>query len=118
MQVEIIHRNVRVTTEQKEWIDRRMHFALGRFAGRVRHASIIFSDINGSRGGVDKKCRLVVTLNPQGEIVLEEVATNIEAALSMIADRASRTVARQLDRQKETRTSRDLPSTVETIAVT
>jgi putative sigma-54 modulation protein len=107
MQIDIVHRNVCVTSEQKQWINRRMHFALGRFAGRVRQASLVFSDINGARGGIDKTCRLFVTLSPAGEIVLEEVAGNIEAAVSIIADRAARTISRQLDRQKDLHVPRD-----------
>ena len=107
MQTNIVHRNVSVTPDQKVWIDRRMQFALGRFAGRVRAASLVFSDINGARGGIDKKCRLLVTLSPVGVIVLEEMGSNIEAAVSMIADRASRTIARQLERHKEVQVPRD-----------
>lgn len=117
MQIDIVHRNVCVTSEQKMWIDRRMHFALGRFAGRVRQASLVFSDINGARGGIDKKCRLLVTLNPLGEVVFEEMASNIEAAVSIIADRASRTIARQLERHKDVQVPRDQTIKVETEAV-
>jgi putative sigma-54 modulation protein len=117
MQIDIVHRNVCVTNEQKLWIDRRMHFALGRFTGRVRQASLVFSDINGARGGIDKKCRLFVTLCPVGEIVLEEMACNIEAAVSIIADRASRTLSRQLDRQKDQHGPRDQTIRVKTEAV-
>ena len=117
MQVDIVHRNVSVTPDQKVWIDRRMQFALGRFAGRVRHASLVFCDINGARGGIDKKCRLLVTLSPVGEIVLEEMASNIEAAVSIVADRASRTIARQLERHKEVQVPRDQTIKGETEAV-
>lgn len=117
MQIEIVHRNVCVTREQKVWIDRRMHFALARFDGRVRQASLVFSDVNGARGGIDKKCRMLVTLAPQGEIVLEEMASNIEAAVSIVADRASRTIARQLERQKDVQVPREQTIKVETEAV-
>lgn len=107
MRIDIVHRNVCVTSDQKIWIDRRMQYALGRFAGRIRQASLVFSDINGARGGVDKTCRLLVTLSPLGEIVLEERACSIERAVSLIADRASRTIARQLERSREVQVPRD-----------
>ncbi|MFO1006208.1 MAG: HPF/RaiA family ribosome-associated protein [Planctomycetaceae bacterium] len=108
MQIDLVHRNVRVTLEQKEWVQRRMHFALGRFSGRIRCVTLVFSDINGCRGGVDKKCRVVVVLSPQGEIVLEEIATNIEAAVATIADRVARAISRTLDRQFNFHAARDL----------
>jgi len=34
----------------------RLEFALGRFAGRVRSVSVSLTDLNGPRGGLDKKC--------------------------------------------------------------
>lgn len=101
MQIDLVHRNVCVTQEQKEWIQRRIHFALGRFSSRIRHTCLIFSDINGARGGIDKKCRISVALSPQGEIMIEETAANIEAAVAVIADRVARAISRTLGRRQD-----------------
>ncbi|RLS37969.1 MAG: HPF/RaiA family ribosome-associated protein [Planctomycetota bacterium] len=107
MLIDVVHRNVRVTQEQKEWIQRRIDFALSRFARRIRRVSLIFSDINGARGGVDKKCRIVVTLSPQGEIMIDETAVNIEAAVAVISDRVARAISRTLERRQDLHVPRE-----------
>ena len=40
----------------------RLRFALGRFADRVRSLTVRLSDINGPRGGRDKRCTIAVRL--------------------------------------------------------
>lgn len=107
MQIDIVHRNVRVTQEQKEWIQRRIHFALSRFARRIRRVTLVFSDINGARGGVDKKCRFVVMLSPHGEIMIDETAVNIEAAVAAISDRVARAISRTLERRNDMNVPRE-----------
>jgi putative sigma-54 modulation protein len=76
----------------------RLAFALGRFAGRVRSVSVSLTDLNGPRGGLDKKCLIAVRLEkPSGVVVVEEVDTDEAVAVSRAAERASRAVARAID---------------------
>ena len=58
MQVEI--RGMGVTRSDALWahVERRARFALGRFADRVVRVKIQLADVNGPRGGVDKRCRV------------------------------------------------------------
>lgn len=101
MLIEVSHRNVALDEKQREWVERRLQFALGRFAARVRRVSVVFSDINGPRGGVDKRCRLRVLLIPDGEVVLEDIDSSVETVIAMISERAARSVARRLERQND-----------------
>ncbi|MBS1819320.1 MAG: HPF/RaiA family ribosome-associated protein [Acidobacteria bacterium] len=76
---------------------RRLEFALGRFAGRVRTLTVRLKDLNGPRGGPDKHCQIAVRLErPRRVIVIEDVDTEPEAAISRAAERASRAVARAI----------------------
>ena len=101
MLIELRKRNVPVESETRAWIDRRVHFALGRFAARIRRVAVIVSDINGVRGGTDKQCRLRIWLVPKGELVVEDVGLSVEAVVANAVDRAARSVARWLERQRE-----------------
>lgn len=74
---------------------RRLEFALGRFADRVRSTSVRLTDLNGPRGGLDKQCRVLVRLAwPKRLIVVEEVDADGPAAISHAAARVARAVSR------------------------
>ena len=101
MLIEVSNRNVTLDEKLREWVERRLQFALGRFASRIRRVSVVFSDINGIRGGVDKKCRLRVVLIPDGEVIVEDTDASVESVIAMISERAARSVARKLERRND-----------------
>lgn len=79
-------------------VHKRLDFALGRFAGRVRSLTVRLKDLNGPRGGVDKQCQIAIRLDrPRRTIVIEELDAEPEAAIGRAAQRASRAVARAVD---------------------
>ena len=51
MLIEVTKRSVMLAEGVREWIERRLQFALGRFSPRIRRVSVIVSDVNGNRGG-------------------------------------------------------------------
>ena len=51
-------RNVAVTEPFRTYVDRRVRLVLGRFGRKVAHVTVRFTDVNGTRGGVDKLCRV------------------------------------------------------------
>ena len=73
---------------------RRLEFALGRFAARVRSLTVRLADLNGPRGGVDKHCLVAIRLtSPRRLIVIEDTDSEAEVAIARAADRAGRVVA-------------------------
>ena len=101
MLIELRKRNVRIESETRAWIERRVHFALGRLAARIRCVMVSVSDINGDRGGTDKQCRVRISLIPKGEVVVEDVGLSVEAVVANAVERAARSGARWLERQRE-----------------
>jgi len=79
-------------------VERRLHFALGRFGGRVRQATVRLSDLNGPRGGVDKACRIAVRLPASPDLVVEDADGDLYVAIDRAAERAGRSVGRHLAR--------------------
>ena len=76
----------------------RLEFSLGRFAGRVRSVSVSLTDLNGPRGGIDKKCLIAVRLErPPRVIVIEDVDADAAVVVSRAAERAARAVSRAID---------------------
>lgn len=56
MNVDIRWKRARRSRTIEEHARRRLGFALDRFAERIRNVSLRFEDINGPRGGLDKRC--------------------------------------------------------------
>jgi putative sigma-54 modulation protein len=84
-------------------VERRIGFALARFSDQLGSVLVRLDDVNGPRGGVDKRCRVLLRGPTLGERVVEEVdsawATVIDRALSV----AGRNVARALERGRDER---------------
>ncbi len=74
-----------------------------RFASHVRRVSLVISDQNGPRGGNDTRCILRVTLDGLPEVVVEETQATVEQAVGMALARASRAVARSVERRRRHR---------------
>ena len=102
MRVSVSGDHVKVTTGLREYIDRRLYFALGRFGPAIDHVSVRVGDINGPRGGVDKHCQIVVKLRASGSnpIAVDDTDEDLRAAVSQASNRAGRTVARALERRR------------------
>ncbi|MGE3512250.1 MAG: HPF/RaiA family ribosome-associated protein [Vicinamibacterales bacterium] len=84
-------------SDVSEQVQKRLEFAMGRFAGRVRSLSVRLTDLNGPRGGVDKKCLIAVRLDrPRRVIVIEDVDADESALVGRAADRAARAVSRAI----------------------
>ncbi len=102
MQFSVSGDRVKVTTSLREYIDRRLHFALGRFGPAIDHVSVRVADVNGPRGGVDKHCQIVVKLRASGSnpIAVDDNDEDLYAALVRASNRAGRTVARAVERKQ------------------
>jgi ribosomal subunit interface protein len=77
---------------------RRVHLALGRFAPRLGHIHVRLSDVNGPRGGDDKRCHVNVAVRGAREVSIDEVHADMYAAIDQAVTRAAHAVARHLDR--------------------
>ncbi len=80
--------------------ERRLAFALGRFARRIEQVRVRFTDLNGPRGGVDKRCAIECNLGPHGAVVIEETDADLYTAIDRASHRVKVAVRRKLDRVK------------------
>ena len=86
---------------------KRLEFALGRFADRVRSLTVRLTDVNGPRGGPDKRCLIAVRLTRPGRvIVIEDVDADHNVAISRAAERTSRAVSRAVQSARDWRVLR------------
>ncbi len=84
----------------------RIRFALRRRTALVPRARVQFSDINGPRGGVDKRCKLELSTLGSGVLVTASLARDWRTALDLALGRATHALALSLDRTQKPSRSR------------
>lgn len=100
MQIEIQSRNFPLTNALRSHAERRLRFALTSCNDQIQWIVMRLSDINGPRGGFDKRCHLQVVLSGLPDVVIEDTEADLYVAIDRAADRAGRTLIRRIDRQK------------------
>ena len=105
MRMVVQSRKLAITENLYRSLERRVHFALSRFNQRIRAVFVTLEDVNGPRGGVDKRCQVVVQLGSPRESFHRRYGRGFESAIAHATERAGRAVSRQLDRWNCTRTS-------------
>ena len=114
MHIDIQTHDFSLTKALRNHAERRLRFALTRCDDHIQRVVMRLSDINGPRGGEDKRCRLQVILAGLPDVVIEDVEADLYVAIDRATDRAGRTVVRKIDRQQTlTRRSRPLESEIQ-----
>ena len=86
------------SVQMRDFATKRMRFALRRLSTFVPRAKVQFSDINGPRGGVDKRCQVELTTEKVGTVVIASLARDWRTALDHSLGRATRVLTRSLQR--------------------
>jgi putative sigma-54 modulation protein len=81
-------------------VRRRLGFGLTRHSARVARVVVRLGDENGPRGGVDKFCRIQIHLVDAAKVVISDCGPELYAVIDRASDRASRTVAKRLERAR------------------
>lgn len=79
----------------------RIRFVLRRLATLVPRAKVQFSDVNGPRGGVDKRCQIELSTEAVGTVVIASLARDWRTALDRSLGRAARVLTRSLQRSQK-----------------
>jgi putative sigma-54 modulation protein len=86
----------------KGYVERRLHFALGRFGDRVGAIAVrIMED------GRSAHCRISTELRPFGRVSVDEVDADMFAAIDRATGRIGRVFGRELERARDARVSRE-----------
>lgn len=86
---------------------RRARFVMRRLSWLVARAKVELSDINGPRGGVDKRCHVEIKSDALGTVVITSLARDWRSALDNALTRAARTLIRSWRRGRSHARSRD-----------
>lgn len=100
MQIEIEARNFPLTQALRSHAERRLRSALTCCGDHIRRVAVRLSDVNGPRGGADKRCRLQVVPADLPDVVVEDVEADLYVAIDRATDRAGRTLVRKIERRR------------------
>jgi ribosome-associated translation inhibitor RaiA len=85
--------------ENRAYIRRKIGRRLGKFADSIERVSVRTEDMNGPRGGVDRLCRIKVTLGGLPAVVFEarnaKLNAAVDAAIAGVATAVRRSVQRR-----------------------
>jgi hypothetical protein len=94
--------NFPLSVDGRERVLQRTEQKLGRFGKVVRDATITVDDINGPKGGPDVRCMARIRLSHLPDVVIEEKADTIGAALHAL-DRAVHAISRAISKRQTVR---------------
>ena len=110
MKIEVRFRDLESSEALKSHAVRRVEMSLDRFADELTEVVVQLSDVNGPKGGLDKKCQLTLRGPKLGAFTVYELSGDVASAVDAACELASRTVARELERSRTDRRSARLPS--------
>lgn len=91
--------------ELRTLAERRVRQALKRLAWLAPRARVHLSDINGPRGGIDKRCQVELTTDGGRPIVVTSLARDWFSALQSALTRATRALLQNWQRTRKLPTS-------------
>jgi ribosome-associated translation inhibitor RaiA len=81
----------------------RSEFVFRRLAWLISRATVSLSDINGPRGGVDKRCQVEVQVDRERTVVATSIARDWRGAIDLALAKAVKTLVRKRGNLKPTR---------------
>lgn len=100
MVFEINNRQAGMDREVIRKVNRMLRFSLSRFDGVISRVKARFFDVNGPKGGTDKRCLVSVKLRTSGQVAVLGDGSNFVDALSNCLDRLVRATRREIDRRR------------------
>ena len=104
-QIDVVIRDARpdIMDALRDYVTRRLSFALRSVAHRVRRVTVRFSDLNGPRRGVDSRCSMMVALAGGRTVFVDATTAWPFASASLAAHRVSKALHRDVERGRSRR---------------
>jgi len=100
MDINIFDGPIKTSNAQRDHILARVGAAAARLEGASGTIDVRMIDLNGPKGGVDKRCSIVLTPPGLATIRVEEQASDYYAAIDAASATLKRVVAKALEKTK------------------
>jgi putative sigma-54 modulation protein len=105
MKTEVRFRGLEPSDALRDHAAQRIHSHLSRFSNEVTNVLVRISDVNGPKGGLDKRCQVTVRGSRFGSATVDELSGDAYSAVDMAAERIGRSIGRELERVRSVRRS-------------
>lgn len=106
-----------LTDPLEEFTLNRIRQGLGARLNNIVNVRVGLSDINGPKGGEDKRCKVHISLPQQRDVVVEDTQTDMYQAIGNAMHRAKRTLNRRRAKLRaRTKTNRAERNSIEPVA--
>ncbi len=100
MKTDIRLRGLPDAVELRAHAQRQLHFHLSRFSSAVDEVEVRVSDVNGPKGGLDKRCQIFARLKRGKSVTLSVSGADARGAIDYATERTVRMIARELARSR------------------
>jgi ribosomal subunit interface protein len=100
MKIQIRFRGMETSDALTDYAMRRARQHLSRFDSRVSDVTVRFTDVNGPKGGSDKRCQLTASGPRLGTVNLSTMHWDLYSGLDLALDRLDQVIGRSLDRAR------------------
>ena len=98
MQVRLFDGPMRTSEAEFQYVLERIGSVARRLLGRDADVAVRLTDVNGPRGGVDKRCSIQLACARRGRLSIEECARTYYGAIDAAAATLKRALTRSLER--------------------
>lgn len=100
MPIDIQTRGFTLTDSMEQFIQRHVDHMRGRRHENISTFELHLSDINGPRGGADKRCRLLIRPRGAADVIIEDTQPNMYSAIDRAFKRGGQSLSRKLTKQR------------------
>lgn len=104
MSIHIQARGFDLTEPLQQYTLGRIRLGLGGRLDDINKVRVELSDINGPRGGPDKRCRVHISLRKRQHVVIEDTQADMYNAISSALRRAGRVLGRRISKMRTRKT--------------
>jgi putative sigma-54 modulation protein len=101
MKVDIQTRGFATTESIRDYASRRLQLAINWSGSNVRAVTMTLSDLNGPKGGLDKRCAIRLQMTGEPSVVVEDTESDLYAAIDRAAERCRSLLNRRNTRRRE-----------------
>lgn len=107
MKIQINDRTNLLGTKGRTNIAGRVESSFSKYVSRVKSVVLTADDLNGPRGGVDKQCRVLISLIGSGNVAVAAEHESLSQAIGNAIRRAERLVSRKLQKSQRRRPAKN-----------
>lgn len=101
MEIVVRTRDIFPNQNLQEHVERKVENAVDRLKHRIDRVSVLLSDVNGPRGGVDKICQMTAYVRGVGTVLIATVGCDLFGVVANAAERLGYRIHSRVRRRRE-----------------